>query len=349
MPPRLGVAVVAHTVIDGMTWPVAFILGAIVSPPAGVAAIAVTARLGVPRRVVTILEGESLVNDAAALVAYRFAIAAAATGSFVLWEAGLRFIIVAGGGVIVGLVLAWCVAWLRSRVYDPPVENMISLLTSFVTFVAEEIHVSGVLAVVAAGLYLGRRAPRIGSAQARLQGDAVWGMIVFLLNGLIFILIGLQLPTVLDGLEQTDSIGTLAYYAVAVSVTAIVVRVLWVYPATYLPRLLFRSIRERDPSPSPRHVAIVAWTGMRGVVSLAAALALGTDVPQRELLIFLTFCVILATLVLQGLTLPLLIRVLRVGAEADTEHEETEARLRASQAALTRLEQLAGDDSASRT
>ena len=224
---------------------------------------------------------------------------------------------------------------------------MISLLTPFATYlVAEEIHVSGVLAVVAAGLYLGRRAPRIGSAQARLQGDAVWGMIVFLLNGLIFILIGLQLPTVLDGLEQTDSVGTLAYYAVAVSVTAIVVRVLWVYPATYLPRLLFRSIRERDPSPSPRHVAIVAWTGMRGVVSLAAALALGPDVPQRELLIFLTFCVILATLVLQGLTLPLLIRVLRVGAEADTEHEETEARLRASQAALTRLEQLAGDDSA---
>lgn len=345
----VAIAVVAHAAIEGLTWPAAFALGAIVSPPDAVAATAITRKLGVPQRIVTILEGESLVNDASALIAYRMALAAAVTGLFSIADAAMRFALVGIGGVVVGLAVGWLAARARRRVDDPPVQITLSLLTPFAAYLpAEALGVSGVLAVVTTGLYIGGSSLGL-SPGTRLQALAVWEVVVFLLNGLIFILIGLQLPGIMAGLSDYPPL-KLVGYAALISVTAVVVRFLWVFLASYLPRLLSRSLRERDPYPGWRNVTVVAWTGMRGVVSLAAAFALpftlpsGDPFPQRELILFLTFGVILATLVLQGLSLPWLLRRLGVvDAEAHA-REERHARLEAARAAIARLEQLSAEN-----
>jgi len=341
-----AVAAVAHLAIDGVTWATGFVLGAIVSPPDAVAATAITQRLNVPRRVVTVLEGESLINDATGLVAYRFAVAAVATGAFSLWEAGLRFFLMAIGGVLIGLAMGWIIVKIHSLMDDSLVEITSSILMCFLTYMlAERLGVSGVLAVVALGLYHRRKSPEVLSPRTRIQTIAVWDIIVFLLNGLIFILIGLQLPTILE--ENSEySLATLVWYGVLVSVVAIAVRLLWVYPAAYIPRFLNPKLRERDPYPSWQSLLLIGWAGMRGVVSLAAALALpltisnGAPFPNRDLILFLTFCVILVTLVLQGLTLPLLIRWLKIVDDDNIEREEMEGRLRAAEAALDRLDEL---------
>jgi CPA1 family monovalent cation:H+ antiporter len=328
---------------------VGFVLGAIISPPDAVAATAVAERLSVPRRIVTILEGESLVNDATALVAYRFAVVAVATGSFSLVQAGGEFLFIAAGGILVGLIAGWLAAWFHRRVDDAPIEITVSLLTPFAAYLsAERLGVSGVLAVVTAGLYLGWRIPELLSSRTRLQAGPVWDMVEFLLNGFVFILIGLQLPEVWRALsaDQTHSLGQLVWYALVISLAVILIRILWVFPASYLPRLLFKRIRDKDPYPSWRHVTIVAWTGLRGVISLAAALALpltirgGTPFPNRDLILFLTFVVILATLLVQGLSLPMLIRWLDIEDDGAAAKEEHEARLKANQAALARLRQI---------
>jgi len=328
---------------------VGFVLGAIISPPDAIAATAIAERLSVPRRIVTVLEGESLVNDATALIAYRFAVVAVATGSFSLTRAGGEFVIVGIGGILVGLAVGWLATVFHKRVDDAPIEITVSLLTPFVAYLsAEHLGVSGVLAVVTAGLYLGRRMPELLSFRTRLQAGPVWEMVEFLLNGFVFILIGLQLPEVLRALsDHTNySFGRLVWYALVISLAVILIRILWVFPASYLPRLLFKRIRDKDPYPSWRHVTIVAWTGMRGVVSLAAALALpltiqgGDPFPYRDLILFLTFIVILATLVVQGLSLPLLIRRLGIKDDGAAAKEEREARLKANQAALAQLRQI---------
>ena len=234
---------------------------------------------------------------------------------------------------------------------DAPIEITVSLLTPFAAYLcAEQLGVSGVLAVVTAGLYLGRRMPELLTFKTRLQGGPVWEMVEFLLNGFVFILIGLQLPGVLHALsDDAIPIHRLVWYALLISLAVIVIRIVWVFPAAYLPRLLFKKIRQRDPYPSWRHVTIIGWTGMRGVVSLAAALAIpitldgtdgGTPFPGRDLILFLTFIVILATLVVQGLSLPLLIRWLGVKDDGSMEKEEREARLKANQAALARLNEI---------
>jgi monovalent cation/hydrogen antiporter len=362
------VASVAHTVV-GLPWGAAFVLGAIVSPTDAIAATSVAQRLGVPRRIVTILEGESLVNDATGIVAYRVAVAAVVTGAFSVWEAGLQFVVGAAGGVAAGFAVGWLVVWARRHLSeDPSVQNTISLLTPFVAYlVAEELphslwgllhdlfgvpgdlYFSGVLAVVTTGLYLGRKGPYIISSGTRLQGYATWELITFLLNGLIFILIGLQLRSVVEGLNEYTA-GQLVSYALLTSLTVILVRMVWVFPATYVPRWASRRIRERDPSPSWRNVSIIAWTGMRGVISLAAALALplqtasGVLFPDRDLIIFLTFCVILATLVVQGLSLPVLIRALGLEDDRIGDKEETHGRVSIAEAALERLDELADED-----
>jgi CPA1 family monovalent cation:H+ antiporter len=328
-----------------------FVLGAIISPPDAIAATAIAERLKVPRRIVTILEGESLVNDATALVAYGFAVAAVRTGTFSLAPAVGQFFIVGIGGILIGLAVGWLAQQFHKRVDDAPIEITVSLLTPFVAYLcAERLGVSGVLAVVTAGLYLGRRMPELLTFKTRLQGGPVWEMVEFLLNGFVFILIGLQLPAVLHALSGHDiSIHRLVAYALFISLAVILIRLLWVFPAAYLPRMLFKSIRDRDPYPSWRHVTIIGWTGMRGVVSLAAALAIpltmdktpaGPPFPSRDLILFLTFIVILATLVVQGLSLPLLIRWLGVKDDGSMEKEEREARLKANQAALARLNQI---------
>jgi monovalent cation/hydrogen antiporter len=361
------VAAVVHAVA-GLPWAAAFVLGAIVSPTDAIAATTVAQRLGVPRRIVTILEGESLVNDATGIVAYRVAVAAVITGAFSIWEAGLQFVVGAAGGIAVGFAVGWLIVWARRHLSeDPSVQNIISLLTPFVAYLAAEelphslwerlhdligvpadLHFSGVLAVVTTGLYLGRKGPYIVSSGTRLQGYATWELITFLLNGLIFILIGLQLRNVVARLD-VYSADELIFYAVLVSLTVVLVRILWVFPATYAPRWVSRRLRERDPAPPWRSVSIVAWTGMRGVISLAAALALpfqasGGQFPDRDLIIFLTFCVILATLVVQGLSLPALIRALGLEDDRIGEKEETHGRIQVAEAALERLEELGAQD-----
>jgi CPA1 family monovalent cation:H+ antiporter len=344
----LIVGVIVHTLAPAIPWAVAFLLGAVVSPPDAVAATSIAQRLGLPRRVVIILEGESLVNDATALVAYRLALVAAVHGSFSLGEAAISFVLVSIGGVVIGLIAGWLIVAVLGRVEDPPVEVLLSLLAPFGCWLpAEALGVSGVLSVVTAGIVVGRHISRITSSDTRVLASGVWQMVVFSLTGLVFILIGLQLPTILETLRASRSFGELASWAVVVAVTVIVVRLMWVFPSAYLPRTLSAKIRKRETMPPPRNVLIIGWAGMRGVVSLAAALALplntdsGAPFPERDLVIFLTFSVILATLVGQGLTLPLLIRWLGVGDDGSVAHEELHAREAAVGAALSRLDELA--------
>jgi monovalent cation/hydrogen antiporter len=336
------VAVLVHT-LTGLPWAIGFVLGAIISPTDAVAATAITNRLRVPLRIVTVLDGESLLNDASALVAYRFAIVAMNSGKFSLSEASGRFLLAALGGTAIGLAVAWLVSRVQRRLDDPPVQITISLLTPFAAYIpAERLHVSGVLAVVTSGLFIGWRVPQILTSRTRLNAYVFWEMVVFLLNGLIFVLIGLQLPRILHALVG-QSLKQLVWHGVLISCAAIVVRIAWVFTAAYLPRLISRSWRKRDPYPPWQNVAIIAWTGMRGVVSLAAALALpltlpdGRTFPGRDYILFITFCVILATLVLQGLSLPALIQRLGVVDDGLARLEERTARLKANEAALAYL------------
>jgi monovalent cation/hydrogen antiporter len=324
------VAWAAHQWVPGLGWPEAFVLGAIVSPPDAVAAAAATQGLGLHKRIRVILEGESLVNDASGLIAYKYAVAAVVTGAFSLWQATGQFLVVAGGGVAIGLCLGYLLAWVhRNWTEEPKVEVVLSLLTPYFAYlIAENLHVSGVLAVVTNGLFLAMRAPQIYSSQSRLQGRAVWETVNFILNSLVFLLIGLQLKHIVTDLDTTYPLGQLWVYGLVVSLATIFVRFLWVYPAAYLPRLLSRRIREREYF---RHanVVIFSWAGMRGVVSMAAAFALpltivgGQAFPNRALITFLTFCVVLITLVLQGLTLPWLIKLLGVKPYSSAEEELT--------------------------
>jgi monovalent cation/hydrogen antiporter len=343
----VAVALLAHYFM-GLPLAAGFVLGAIISPPDAIAATAIADRLKIPRRIVTILEGESLVNDATALVAYRFAVAAALSGSFSPAKAGGEFLVVGIGGILLGLAVGWLAEQFHKRVDDAPIEITVSLLTPFAAYLsAERFGVSGVLAVVTAGLYLGRRMPELLTFKTRLQGGPVWEMVEFLLNGFVFILIGLQLPEVLSGLSgNAIPLPQLVWYALLISLAVILIRILWVFPATYLPRLIFKKLCRHDPYPRWQHVTIVAWTGMRGVVSLAAALALDDSFPGRDLILFLTFIVILATLVVQGLSLPPLIRWLGVKDDGSMEKEEREARLKANQAALAKLNEIKERDPA---
>jgi monovalent cation/hydrogen antiporter len=343
----VAVAWVAHSLMPRLPWAAALILGAIVSPPDAIAATAVLQRMKIPRRIIAVLEGESLVNDSIALVAYRFGIGAVVTGSFSLPAAMIELPVVGLGGVFVGFVVGMAVHWIQRRLDDPPVQITIALLTPFAAYLpAEQLGLSGVLAVVTAGLYIGWRSPLTLTPRTRLEAVAFWGIVVFLLNGVIFILIGLQLPDVVGGL-YTESWFSLLLYAAAVSATVVLTRILWVFPAAYLPRLLSKELRARDPYPAWQHIAIIAWSGMRGVVSLAAALALplstaaGAPFPGRNEIIFLSFCVILVTLVFQGLTLPLLVRVMGVVDDGESHREERVARRKANEAALAYVEALA--------
>jgi Na+/H+ antiporter len=341
----LVVALVAHAAIGGLAWSSAFILGAVVAPTDAIAITALAQRFALPRRIVVVLEGESLFNDATALVAYRVALAAAVSGTFSLGAAGLHFLVVAAGGIAVGLAIAYPVRVLRRTLDDPPIEVAISLITGYLVFLpAELLHVSGVLAVVSAGVYLGWHAPELTSPTSRLLGSGTWEAVSLALNAALFALVGLQLRPVLDALGAYSTF-ELVRDGVLVSATVILVRFLWVYPSTYLPRL-HRGIRSHDPSPHPRVPTFVAWAGMRGAVSLAAALALpltdraGTPLANRPLIVFLTYCVILATLVGQGLTTPFVIRLLRLEQDETVEQEEAHSRISAADAALDRLDEL---------
>jgi len=334
------VAAVAHALIPDMAWPVALTLGAIVAPPDAVAATAVLQRLGVPRRVVTILEGESLINDASALIVYRTAIAFVVTGSLSLVVAGAQFVAVSVGGLIVGAIVGSIVTRMLNKTGDPTLEVIVTLIAPIASYLAaEQVGASGVLATVVAGLMTGRRGARVLSPDARLMGRGVWQTVIWAINSFVFMLIGLQLPTIWAALSDWAP-GELIALGVAVAGATIVARFLWVFPATYLPRYVSSTLRTFDSPPPWRAVFLVSWAGMRGVVSLAAALALPQDFPHRDLILFLTFCVILGTLVGQGLTLPLIVRRLGIVVVDSADAEEAQARLAAVEAALARLEEL---------
>lgn len=342
-----GVAVVAHALVDDLTWPAAFVLGAIVSPTDPIAATSIGRRLGVPRRLVTVIEGESLVNDASALVFYRAAVVAAVAGTFSLWEAGAQLVVNALGGIAIGLVVGYLVRQVRKRLNDPPTEITVALVTAYLAYLpAEALGVSAVLAVVTVGLYMGWHTPELTNAETRLHGEAFWTILTFILNAALFALVGLQIPRVLDELEGWST-SELVLSATGVCAAVILIRLAFVFPLAYVPRFLFRRIRARDPYPTWRIPLVLGWAGMRGGVSLAAALAIpltiegGAPFPGRDIIIFLASCVILATLVLQGLTLPLLIKLVGLEDDGAAGTEEAKARIRAAEAALVRLEELA--------
>lgn len=326
------VACAAHYLIPGFGWPEAFVLGAIISPPDAVAATAATKGLKLPKRIITILEGESLVNDATGLIAYRYAIAATVSGSFIFWLAGINFFYVAGLGIGLGLAIGYLFLWIHKITpNNATTDTTFTLLTPYAAYLlAEEFHASGVLAVVAAGLFLSPRSSEIFSNRTRLQANAVWDTLIFILNGIIFILIGLQLPMILKNIQSHSSLATLIFYGLLISAVTIVARIIWVFPGTFIPIWVSKRIRENEPT-DVRGVTVVAWAGMRGIVSLAAALALPIMVsdkvafPNRDLIIFLTFCVIFVTLVLQGMTLRKLIQWLglKVGDQQVKEEEGT--------------------------
>ncbi|GII05896.1 Na+/H+ antiporter [Planobispora takensis] len=343
---------VTHLLLPDLHPAAAFALGAIVAPPDAVAAVAVARRLGLPRKVVTILVGESLFNDATALTAYRVAVAAAVghgiTGiTGIPWiDAAGQFVYAAAGGVVIGVVLAWLLSRMLGMVRDALVENTILLLVPFgVYLAAEAVHASGVVSVVIVGLVVGHRLPRSGFG-TRLLSEAIWRVMDFFLESVVFALIGLQMWPIVTALDWSDPWKPLGM-ALAVFAVAVLARIVWVPPATYLPRLLSARVRRREPRPpSWQNVVIVSWAGMRGVVSLAAAFALPPDLPGRETLVFLTFVVVIGTLLVQGLSFPWLIRRLRVSTEQEAFADnlaEAGAQQAAASAALTRLDELVAD------
>ncbi|WP_338906646.1 Na+/H+ antiporter [Streptomyces nigra] len=341
----------AYLLVPGLPLTAALVLGAVVAPPDAVAATAVARRVGLPSRITTILQGESLVNDATAITAYRVAVAAA-VGEGATWLGGIgEFLLAAVGGVVVGLVLMVPIHWLRTHLKEALLQNTLSLLTPFVAYaVAEQVHASGVLAVVVVALYLGHRAWEVDFA-TRLQEEAVWKMVAFVLESAVFALIGLQLPVVLKGLGAYEG-GTAAWYALALFVVVVASRFAWVYPATFLPRMLSARIREREDDPTWKGPFVISWAGMRGVVSLAIAFSIpltmhdGRPFPERNLILFLTFTTVIGTLVVQGVTLPALIRLLKLpGRDPQAETlAEANAQAQASRAAEERLRELLADE-----
>jgi len=343
------VAVTAHYAI-GLSWSVSFVLGAVVSPTDPLAATSIARRLGVPRRAIAIVEGESLVNDGTALVLFKFAAAAVVAGSFSFLTAAGDFVWTVLGGIAVGLVLGRVIRFIRYRVDNPPLEITIAFLTGYVVFLpASAIGVSGVLAVVTAGVYMGWHTPELTTVDTRLQGDGFWAIFNFVLNALLFGLVGLQLQPILDQLHGR-SWEELVGYAALLWVVVVVVRFAFGFPIAHVPRWLSRSLRERDPTPPWQFVSFIGWAGMRGGITLAAALAIpletdsGAPFPDRSLVVFLAFSIVLSTLLIQGLTLPAVVRLLKLERDDLDDREDAKARIHAVDAGLARLEELLDED-----
>jgi CPA1 family monovalent cation:H+ antiporter len=343
----IAVAVVAHALVHGLSLAAAFALGAIVSPTDPLAAATIMRRLEVPRRLVSAIQGEGLFNDATALVAYKVAVVAVVAGSFSLLDAGWKFVAAAVGGVAIGIAAGWVIAQIRARIRDPQISITISLFSGYAAFIpANALGASGVLAAVTIGIYMGVRGPSIIDARTRLQGFFVWDVLDFILNASLFVLVGVELRTVVSGISGYSATA-LAGYALAVSGVVVLTRLVWFFTVPYLWLTLDRP-RDRWLGAGQR--LVLAWSGMRGAISLAAALALplvtdrGTPFPDRDLIIFLTFVVIFTTLVLQGLTLPALIRRSGVVSDGEDDAEEVRARLAATKAALAEIDELAGAD-----
>lgn len=346
-----AVAVVAHLVLPSLPWAAAFVLGAIVAPPDAEVITSISRRLGLPARLVTILEGETLLNDTTAFVSYKMAIRAAVAGSFSLVATSTRFVLIAVGGIVLGVAFGWAIAAIRRRVgTDPLVENTISLMTPFAAYLlGERLGVSGVLVVVTCGLYLSRLGPRVVSARTRLQAQMMWDIVSFLIGGVIFTLIGVQLARALPQLWGAGNWPMLRT-AIVVSATVILVRIVSMGPLTLLAFAGVRDDEGKPMVPSWRRVAIVAWTGMRGGDTLVTALAIpyttasGAPFPARATIVTTAFGVIAATMIAQGLTLRPLIRWADLPRDRTVDDEERQARQRIADASLARLNAIARDD-----
>ena len=330
-----GIAVGTTWLIPGFDYRVGAVLGAVVSTTDAIAATAIAKRLGLPRRIVDVLEGESLVNDASGLLALQFAVALVVAGRRPgPGLAMLELLWLVAGGIAIGLFSAFVIHRVSLEITDSPVEITLSLATPYLAYLAAEgIHASGVLSVVVCGLYLGRKNSEIMSINARIESTAVWKVLEFGLNGIVFILMGLQLRLILSGIHDR-SVGQLVRYGVTFAILVIVLRIIWVYPGAAIAyRIRRHLLHQTEPLPGRKQIFIVAWTGMRGVLALAAAISLptvlenGDPFPQRNFIIFLTFCVIFATLVLQGLTLPAMIKKLGLAVGGENNMEERQARL----------------------
>jgi len=348
-----AVAYLSNAMIPDFTLAMGFVLGGIISPPDAVAATSVLQGLKIPKRVVAILEGESLVNDASSLIVFRVALATLLTGQFVFWKAGVDFFLVSIMGVVIGLAIAH-VLYLVHRFFPTTssIDTALTFIAPYLMYIgAEHFHYSGVLATVSGGLFLSYRSSEIFSYNSRMQSQYVWETVVFLLNGIVFILIGLQLPDIVEGLGK-NSVGEAVTYAVVISIVTILIRLLWVFPSTYLPHILSKNIRENEARPPWQTIFVVGWSGMRGVVSLASGLAVPltltngiTAFPQRDLILFITFVVILFTLVLQGLSLPYLIKRLKITDDGGNEEEqEIAVRLRLATASLGHMQSVYGEE-----
>lgn len=344
----VGVADISRRLFPGFDLRLGFVLGAVVATTDAIAATSIFKRIGLPQRIVDLLEGESLVNDATGLLALEFATAMVVRGwTPTLAQGAERLIYLVAAGLAIGLALGLIVTWVEHRINDGPIEIAISILTPYAAYLAaESARASGVLAVVACGLYVGRKSSQFFSPSVRLQTRAVWSSLTFVINGLVFMLIGLQLPYVLAGIREYN-LHQLLFYGAFLSVIVIALRLLWMYPAAHFGYLLRRRLlHQSNPRASSKEIFIVGWTGMRGVVALAAAIALpeslanGSAFPQRNLIVFLTFSVIFVTLVLQGLTLPALIRTLGLAKTPSSNAEEEEARRIIARAALAHLKEV---------
>jgi len=345
-----AVAAIVHFFAPSVGWPEAFVLGAIVSPPDPVAATAVLRPLGAPRDVTTILEGEGLINDATALVAYRLAVAAVVAGSFSIWHAGAQFALTGIGGALIGLAAGWLIAFVRTHMsHVVVVENALSLLSPFIAYLpADALHTSGVLAVVTMGMYLGTKGPHVVTPSTRLQAGAMWSMVTFLLESLIFMLVGLELPRVIVALRE-HALTQLVAIVLATTLACMIVRFVWVFISIYVAGADGRA-RRQSAATRWKKPFFIAWAGLRGADSLVIALALpltihgGAPFPSRDLIIFVTFGVIFLTLVVQGFSLAPLVR--RLGLEADKKEAEEErlVRVAMAEAALNRLREIARDE-----
>ena len=345
------VGYLVHWLIPEMPLAAAFALGAVISPTDAVAVSAITGKLNVPARVTTIVNGESLINDASGLVAFKFAVAAAVTGAFSWSDAVLQFFELSVGGALLGLAVAWTIGQIRVNLKrfcadDPTIQTIISLLTPYAAYIAAEtVGVGSILAIVGAGLYAGAHDARNIDAPTRAHAWEVWTMILFAFNGLVFLLLGVQLHSIIAGVSRASA-AELAGYALVVSAAVIILRLLWVFPAAYLPLVLSKRIREREGIHSPRLVFLTGWAGIRGSVTLAAALSIpllttsGAPFPERDLIILLAASVIVITLLVNGLTLPLFIHALKIRGDGIAEREERAARMATGQAAIGALRQL---------
>lgn len=342
----ITIAYLSNAMIPDFPLAMGFLLGGIISPPDAIAATSVLQGLKVPKRVVTILEGESLVNDASSLIVFRVALSTILFGNFVFWKAGMNFFEVSIMGVVIGLIIAYIFYVVhRFLPTTPSIDTALSFIAPYLMYItAEHFHYSGVLATVSGGLFLSYRSQQILGYNSRMQVTFTWDTITFLLNGIVFILIGLQLPETMSGLGQY-SITDAVTYAVVISLVTIVIRIIWVFPSTYLPRIMSKKIRERETRPNWQTVFIVAWSGMRGVVSLASGLAVpltltdGSVFPHRNLILFITFVVILFTLVLQGLSLPAMLRWLKIEDDGENiQEQEAAIRLRLATVSLDHMQ-----------